>query len=76
MASLKQQDTAGQAEPVTAEASPPPKPRYDLQRRCMTRCQANDDGMCYDASVCPQLRDGEPARSGRHCPLDTQEEGD
>lgn len=51
------------------------KPRapvyYNMQQRRMTRCHSDDDGMCFDASVCPQLRDGEPAKSGRHCPLDT-----
>ena len=46
-----------------------PKPRYDPQRRCMTRCQADDDGYC-EWEECPQLRDGEPAATGRHCPLD------
>lgn len=34
-------------------------------------CSADDDGDCT-WSECPQLRDGEPARSGRHCPLDVQ----
>lgn len=48
--------------------SDPPQ-RYDAQRRQMTRCQCGDDGDCTWAS-CPQLRDGEPKRSGRHCPLD------
>ena len=60
-------------EPVTEEANPLPKPRYSLSQHRMTRCQSDDDGMCYDASVCPQLRDGEPKRSGRHCPLDVRE---
>ena len=33
-------------------------------------CQATrDDGDC-DWSGCPQLRDGEPRKNGRHCPLD------
>ena len=73
MRPMNQPETATPARPATEE---PPKPRYDVQRRCMTRCQADDDGMCYDATVCPQLRDGEPAKSGRHCPLDTQDEGD
>lgn len=32
-------------------------------------CRAHKDGECgWDG--CPQLREGEPARSGRHCPLD------
>ncbi|WP_439572607.1 DUF5131 family protein [Phreatobacter sp.] len=41
----------------------------DLQR-FMERCHASRDGECFAAS-CPQLRDGEPRRSGRHCPIDT-----
>ncbi|MBD3762601.1 hypothetical protein [Rhizorhabdus sp.] len=32
-------------------------------------CRAQKDGECSWAG-CPQLRDGEPARSSRHCPLD------
>jgi hypothetical protein len=32
-------------------------------------CYANRDGECY-WSGCPQLRDNEPVRTGRHCPLD------
>lgn len=32
-------------------------------------CHANRDGDC-SWSGCPQLRDGEPMKSGRHCPLD------
>ena len=37
------------------------------------RCHAagrNSDGDCYWPG-CPQIRDGEPEKSGRHCPLDT-----
>ena len=36
------------------------------------RCHADRDGECNDAR-CPQLRDGEPHKSGRHCPLDKRE---
>ncbi len=36
-------------------------------------CHANRDGEC-DWKDCPQLRDGEPPKSGRHCPLDTDED--
>jgi hypothetical protein len=32
-------------------------------------CHSGRDGDCY-WSECPQERDGEPGRSGRHCPLD------
>lgn len=31
-------------------------------------CQAGLDGECYHP-LCPQLRDGEPEKSGRFCPL-------
>ena len=33
------------------------------------RCQAGRDGDC-EWKHCPQNRDGEPTRTGRHCPLD------
>ena len=46
-----------------------PKAHYDCQRRMTTRCQADDDGDC-EWRDCPQLRDGEPAKTGRHCPFD------
>jgi hypothetical protein len=46
-----------------------PQQRYDPQRRVLTRCRADDDGMCGWRED-PQLRDGEPARTGRHCPWD------
>jgi hypothetical protein len=36
-------------------------------------CHADDDGDCT-WTECPQLRDGEPAKSRRHCPLDVQDE--
>lgn len=32
-------------------------------------CHADSDGDC-EWSECPQLRDGEPKATGRHCPLD------
>jgi hypothetical protein len=42
----------------------------------LTRCAASrGDGECFHTQ-CPQLRDGEPKKSGRHCPLDTREDGD
>lgn len=52
----------------------PPPLQYSLQSRRMTRCQADDDDYC-DFADCPQMRDGEPHMSGRHCPLDREEEG-
>lgn len=36
-------------------------------------CWADRDGECTHAG-CPQLRDNEPAASGRHCPLDDAHE--
>jgi hypothetical protein len=36
------------------------------------RCHAGRDGDCNWA-LCPQDRDGEPAATGRHCPLDTHD---
>lgn len=35
----------------------------------ITSCQAGRDGDCIHP-LCPQNRDGEPEKSGRHCPLD------
>jgi hypothetical protein len=37
----------------------------------LTRCAAGRDGECGRAE-CPQLRDGEPRATGRHCPLDSE----
>lgn len=34
----------------------------------LTSCAADCDDMC-DHPKCPQNRDGEPAKTGRHCPL-------
>lgn len=36
-------------------------------------CMADRDGDC-SWEGCPQLRDGEPANSGRHCPRDKRDE--
>ena len=35
----------------------------------LTRCAASRDGECFHAQ-CPQTKDGEPVKSGRHCPID------
>lgn len=40
------------------------------EERSLTGCAAGKDGDCTH-SQCPQLRDGEPKATGRHCPLDT-----
>jgi len=37
------------------------------------QCHANRDGDCTHAD-CPQLRDGEPHKTGRHCPLDVSDD--
>lgn len=39
----------------------------------LDHCVAGKDGECTHPD-CPQLRDGEPAKSRRHCPLDTDDE--
>lgn len=36
------------------------------------RCHGASDGECSWVR-CPQLRDNEPAKTGRHCPLDNRE---
>jgi len=36
-------------------------------------CHAGRDGECC-WPYCPQLRDGEPEATGRHCPLDHEDE--
>lgn len=41
-----------------------------LNRGEPRRCHAARDDECI-WSMCPQNRDGEPRKSGRHCPLDT-----
>ena len=51
------------------------KPRFNMQGRYMTRCQADDDDDCQWEG-CPQLRDKEPETSGRHCPLDAKDRRD
>lgn len=37
----------------------------------MSGCHAHRDGECWWDS-CPQLRDGEPKATGRHCPIDIE----
>ena len=41
--------------------------------RAHEHCHAQRDGDC-DWADCPQERDKEPTRTGRHCPLDTGDE--
>jgi hypothetical protein len=47
----------------------PIMPKHDL----LTNCAAGWDGDCTHEQ-CPQLADGEPVKSGRHCPLDVDED--
>lgn len=43
---------------------------YERVNRCANDigCHAGTDGDCY-WSECPQIKDGEPRKSGRSCPL-------
>jgi hypothetical protein len=45
--------------------------RYPLH----THCHSSRDGDC-DWKYCPQNMDGEPMKSGRHCPLDIRDRED
>ncbi len=42
---------------------------YRQQLAAQGHCMADDDDWC-NWEECPQLRDDEPKRSGRHCPRD------
>jgi hypothetical protein len=46
--------------------------RKQLEKQ-LTSCQADSDGEC-NHPLCPQIRDGEPEKTGRSCPLWTQHE--
>ena len=50
-------------------------PEQEPKERPLTYCAGGSDGECYHPG-CPQLRDGEPEKSGRHCPLDTRGDDD
>jgi hypothetical protein len=52
-------------ENLTAKSEPP------VVVKILSNCMAGEDGDCFHTS-CPQMADGEPERSGRHCPLDKQ----
>lgn len=41
----------------------------------ITRCAADQEGDCMHLR-CPQLADHEPAKTGRHCPLDQRSDGE
>lgn len=66
--------------PKLIEWSPPSEVKLvetALDRRLgTTACHATyDDGYCCWIG-CPQIRDGEPKKTGRHCPLDVHDEDD
>lgn len=58
--------------PKPPEAANNSQPIPELMRVLLgpLRCHANRDGGCKHAT-CPQIADGEPDKTGRHCPLDT-----
>lgn len=43
--------------------------KFEIKHTEISLCHADRDGECEWHS-CPQLRDKEPERTGRHCPLD------
>ncbi len=47
-----------------------------IERSREPKCHADRDGNCHWAEGCPQIRDGEPDKSGRHCPLDSINDSD
>jgi hypothetical protein len=47
--------------------------RQYKEAKTLTRCAANRDGECGHGQ-CPQLRDNEPLATGRHCPLDVEDD--
>ncbi len=57
---------------ASKQAQPTPPPVSTPQVVLPTRCQSGRDGDC-NWSACPQLRDNEPATTGRHCPLDEED---
>lgn len=55
---------------ASGEAPPPTAKGLRVYREPELKgCAAGSDGDCVH-SQCPQLRDREPMKSGRHCPLD------
>ena len=50
-----------------------PDVEVEARSGIVERCHADRDGDCNYPN-CPQLRDKEPATSGRHCPIDTWHE--
>lgn len=46
-----------------------------IWQRPLIRCAAGRDGDCIHPD-CPQNKEGEPAKTGRHCPLDVEDDED
>ena len=57
---------------VAAGEERPDKSVTELREQFGLGCHGGRDGECH-WEECPQLRDGEPEKSGRHCPLDVGE---
>lgn len=49
--------------------------KVDRKKEPLTHCAADKDGECNHPD-CPQLRDNEPYKSGRSCPLPDWDEDD
>ena len=47
----------------------------ECQRLGLQTCKSGSDGDC-NWKECPQLKDGEPEKTGRHCPLDWDRDQD
>lgn len=47
---------------------------HPLTRVSARLCEDADCGGDRTWEECPQLRDGEPEKTGRHCPLDNEDE--
>lgn len=56
-----------------AMATPPSSEKDGATTLSLTSCAAGRDGECGHAQ-CPQLLEGEPRATGRHCPLDIVED--
>lgn len=65
----------GNYKSVVSVRSVKEEPVVVVEHKPLTHCASGQDGDCIHPD-CPQLRDGEPVKSGRHCPIDTREEGD
>ncbi len=48
-------------------------PRHQHYYGAGSQCHAAEDGDCIWKD-CPQNRDGEPYKTGRHCPIDNPDD--